>query len=95
MHNEDSGVWIYLIDAIEPYLLAKHPSSLVKDKLRYIHQYMAAMPRAIDYNLPLCDGEYVPKHSRVQAKEHRNAMQAMPFILHGINEPELCELFAV
>lgn len=47
---------------------------------------MTLQPRDHDYALPLCDGRYWPDHSRVQAKEHRNVMQAAPFLFHGISD---------
>jgi hypothetical protein len=47
---------------------------------------MRLLPRATDFDLPHCDGKYIPEHPRVQAKEHRNVMQILPFLLYGIND---------
>jgi hypothetical protein len=41
-----------------------------------------------DSQLPLCNGKYFPEHSHVQAKEHRNVMQVLPHILHGIESSD-------
>lgn len=49
------------------------------------------MPRADDFQIPYASGKYFPDHSRIQAKEHRNVMQILPHILHGIDE-ECCDL---
>ncbi len=54
--------------------------------LREINARMTMMPRDRDFALPHCDGKYWPDHSRVQAKEHRNVMQAAPFLFHGISD---------
>ena len=49
------------------------------------------MQRAEDFNLPWCDGAFFPNHVHAQAKEHRNMMQVLPFILWGIDD-ELAEV---
>eukprot|EP00798_Chlamydomonas_sp_ICE-L_P001924 gene1924-biopygen14746 len=41
---------------------------------------------ASDFQLPYAGGVYVPDHSRVQAKEHRNVMQILPHILNDIDD---------
>eukprot|EP00798_Chlamydomonas_sp_ICE-L_P015133 gene15134-biopygen24195 len=44
------------------------------------------LTRASDFQLPYAGGVYVPDHSRVQAKEHRNVMQILPHILNDIDD---------
>lgn len=44
------------------------------------------LPRAQDFSLPYSAGKYIPDHSRVQAKEHRNVMQILPHILADIDD---------
>jgi hypothetical protein len=62
-------------------------------KLKNINKRIATdqMPRAPDFNLPRSGGNYVPDHSQVQAKEHRNVMQILPHILADVDD-ELTEL---
>lgn len=55
---------------------------------------MTHLPRATDFALPFCNGNYIPGHSRVQAKEHRNIMQILPFLLQDIDD-DLTELAAL
>lgn len=76
----------------QTFLRTKHGSNAV-DLLREINARMQLMPRATDFQLPYCDGCYVPDHSRVQAKEHRNVMQVLPFMYDGI-DADLTELTA-
>jgi len=52
------------------------------------------MPRVSDFDLPYNGGEYIggeKKIGKIQAKEHRNAMQVLPHILHDIDD-DLCHL---
>lgn len=56
------------------------------------------LPRAPDFNLPYNGGEYVQTEAqaskgigKIQAKEHRNAMQVLPHLLHDIDDA-LCHL---
>ncbi len=58
------------------------------------------LPRASDFNLPYNKGEYIQVNESpaegsgpIQAKEHRNAMQVLPHILHDIDD-DLCRLAA-
>lgn len=55
-------------------------------KLQELNERMVLMPRAEDFQIPYSNGRYFPDHSRVQAKEHRNVMQILPHILHGLDE---------
>lgn len=59
-----------------------------------------ALPRAPDFNLPYNGGEYIQSDAqastgigKIQAKEHRNAMQVLPHLLHDIDD-DLCHLAA-
>ena len=59
------------------------------------------LPRASDFNLPYNGGVYVQSESqankvngKIQAKEHRNAMQVLPHLLHDIDD-DMCHLAAM
>ena len=54
--------------------------------MRKLNERMANLPRAEDFNLPLCGGQYVGGHTMVQAREHRMVMQILPHLLHGIDD---------
>ena len=79
---------------LQPYLRTKHPATTVTSFLNLINSRMAMLPRATDFALPFCNGDYIPGHSRVQAKEHRNVMQILAFLLNGIDD-DLTELAAL
>ena len=75
----------------QPYLDTHYQSSECKDRVIAINTRMQLFPRSEDFALPLCNGVYIPDHSRVQAKEHRNVMQVLPHMLHGVDD-DLTEL---
>ena len=59
-----------------------------------------ALPRAPDFNLPYNGGEYIQPDAqastgigKIQSKEHRNAMQVLPHLVHDIDD-DLCHLAA-
>ena len=58
--------------------------------IRTINGRMLLMPRADDFDLPWCNGTYIPDIPK--AKEHRNAMQVLSFMVAGIDDDltELC-----
>lgn len=66
---------------------AKHISSTIyiwisvqETHARFNHHPL----HADDFQLPYCGGTYFPNHTSVQAKEHRNVMQILPHIAHGL-----------
>ena len=93
--NEPSIAYImFLFCSFQPYLKSKYAATTVTTKLDLINARMELLPRATDFALPFCNGNYIPGHSRVQAKEHRNIMQVLPFLLQGIDD-DLTELAAL
>jgi hypothetical protein len=86
MHVKDLGVFPDIIALIKPFLSLSLSDRQCAAALRDINARMREMPRAHDFGLPFCDGKYVPDHSRVQAKEHRNVMQILAFMLQGYPE---------
>jgi hypothetical protein len=83
MHVCDLGVNLDIITLIKPYLSLELNPTECAAKLRDINARMREVPRARDFSMPYCDGKYIPEHSRVQAHEHRNVMQVLPFLLLG------------
>ncbi|GAX78381.1 hypothetical protein CEUSTIGMA_g5823.t1 [Chlamydomonas eustigma] len=94
MHNEDLGVFLYIVDTIKPYLEQYYGTAASVRMMVEINERMRQVPRATDFALPYCDGEYIPNHSRVQARELRNVMQVLPFLLDGLDD-DLVEVAAL
>lgn len=60
--------------------------------LRELNARMLLAPRAGDgFQIPYGSGCYFPDHSHVMASEHRNVMQIVPHLVHGLNE-DLCDV---
>ena len=82
----------YVVNNTEPYLKAKYPGDW-RQRLAELNHRMRLIPRAEgDFSMPFCGGKYFCDHSNVQAKEHRNVLQVLPHLFHGIDEElgELC-----
>lgn len=102
MHNDDLGVFEYIIEAVPKYLAHKYTAEAgSSDGARaradavvlIMNQRLKLMPRAEDFTLPQCGGAYIPDHTHAQAKEHRNVMQVLPHIFHGLDD-DLTEVAA-
>jgi len=79
---------------LQKYLKTKFGAAAAT-KVAEINARMRLVPRCEDGNLPFCNDKYIPDHSRVQAKEHRNVMQILPFILNGSADDDLTKLAAL
>ena len=94
MHMDDLGlVPYYVVKHTEPYLKAKYGSSTGQHLLDELNHRMRLIPRAEgDFSMPYCGGKYFCDFSGVQAKEHRNVLQVLPFLFKGIDEDlvDLC-----
>lgn len=91
MHMDDLGlVSFYVVKSTEGYLKSKYRDW--QERLKSLNNRMHLVPRADgDFCLPFCNGQYFCEHSNVQAKEHRNVLQVLPHLFHGIDE-QLTEL---
>lgn len=104
MHNDDLGVFLYMIDAIGAIIDTYHHDDEAWTKaktsalLKKLNERMRLCPRAVDFNLPWCGGSYFPDHTRVQAREHKLVLQIVAFLTNGLDDPsseDLTELFAL
>jgi hypothetical protein len=86
MHNEDLGVFLYIVENIDVYFRHHMPNPVQANRLlRTLNARMRQMTRSDDFALPYCGSKgYFPDHSQVQAKEHRNVMQILPHILRHL-----------
>ena len=94
LHIEDLGIFVNFVFYICKYLIKKYGKAKGEALIKELNRRLGVVGdhfRADDFWVPRCGGEYFPKHSKVQAKEHRNVMQALPHILHGIDE-DLAEI---
>ena len=71
---------------VQPYLDLHYGATEASKILKELNERMLLMPRCEDFILPFCEGDYFPGHSHVQAKEHRNVMQVLMHLLHGLDE---------
>jgi hypothetical protein len=93
MHVSDLGVWPNNISLIQPYLYSTCTPGSVAGKISLLNSRMTQLPRGHDFHLPYCKPNgYFPKPVKVQASEHRNVMQILPFLLQGIGALKLQEL---
>lgn len=89
MHNEDLGVFLYIIAAVRPYLQKRYGKSIGEQKEAECNARLRALMhlvRADDFSLPTCEEGYFRKSTLVQAKDHRNVMQVLPHIFWGIDD---------
>lgn len=92
MHNEDLGVFLYLVDNMQPAIAAALGGSEAAKRratqlTKTMSQNFGQLPRAEDFAPPWCRGDYINGHSKVQAKEHRDAMQGMPHVSTVLLQP--------
>lgn len=89
MHIEDLGTFLYIVHVSKEYLKQKYDAAVAQAKLDECNTRLCALMnlvRAEDFSLPDCEDGYFPAPSLVQAKNHRNVMQVLPHIFHGVDQ---------
>lgn len=87
MHNDDSGVFPYMIKNLAAVIHARKTQSddtwtqaKTNNIMRVLLERMRSCPPATDFHLPIMGGKYfTEKPGRVQAREQKNVMQVRPF----------------